>query len=110
MNLVRDGDVVLLFRTEDARPDVNLPIGRAGTGNTFLDALSDDTALFGTAVGDQAGLHLSTDRGTHFTRLAAIPAAFTKPGHGLDDLAFLTPSSGPPSPTAARSTSRPAGS
>ena len=79
------------FRMEDGRPDVNLPIGGSGTGNTFLDALSDDTALFGTAVGDQAGLHLSTDRGTHFSRLAAIPAAFMKPGHSLDDIAFLTP-------------------
>jgi len=47
--------------------------------------------VFGTAVGDQAGLYLSTDRGTHFTRLAAIPEAFTNSGHGLDDMAFLTP-------------------
>ena len=79
------------FRMEDGRPDVNLPMGGAGTGNTFLDALSDDTAVFGTAVGEQAGLYLSTDRGTHFTRLSAIPEAFTNPEHGLDDMAFLTP-------------------
>ena len=51
------------FRSENGRPDVNLPMGGAGTGNTFLDALTDDTAVFGTAVGDQAGLYLSTDRG-----------------------------------------------
>ena len=49
--------------------DVNLPIGGAGTGNTFPDALSHDTAVFGTA--EQAGLYLSTDRGTHFTRQPA---------------------------------------
>lgn len=85
------GMLMGFFRTEDGRPDVNLPIGGAGTGNTFLDALTDDTAVFGTAVGDQAGLYLSTDRGSHFTRLAAIPAAFTNSGHGLDDMAFLTP-------------------
>jgi photosystem II stability/assembly factor-like uncharacterized protein len=78
-------------RSEDGRPGVNLPIGGSGTGNTSLDALSDDTAVFGTAVGDQAGLYLSTDRGTHFTRQAAIPEAFTNSGHGLDDMAFLTP-------------------
>jgi photosystem II stability/assembly factor-like uncharacterized protein len=47
--------------------------------------------VFGTALGDQAGLYLSTDRGTHFTRLAAIPEAFTNSGHGLDNIAFLTP-------------------
>lgn len=82
---------VRFVRTEDGRPDANLPIGGSGTGNTFLDALSDDTAVFGTAVGEQAGLYLSTDRGTHFTRLAAIPDAFTNSGHGLDDIAFLTP-------------------
>jgi len=66
-------------------------MGGAGTGNTFLDALTDDTAVFGTAVGDQAGLYLSSDRGTHLTRLAAIPEAFTNSGHSLDDIAFLTP-------------------
>jgi len=70
------------IRTEDGRPGVNLPMGGAGTGNTFLDALTDDTAVFGTALGDQAGLYLSTDRGTHFTRLSAIPAAFTNSGDG----------------------------
>ncbi|MHB8188574.1 MAG: WD40/YVTN/BNR-like repeat-containing protein [Dermatophilaceae bacterium] len=85
------GMLMGFFRTEDGRPDVNLPMGGAGTGNTFLDALSDDTAVFGTAVGEQAGLYLSTDRGTHFTRLAAIPETFTNSGHGLDDIAFLTP-------------------
>ncbi len=85
------GMLMGFFRTEDGRPDVNLPMGGAGTGNTFLDALSDDTAVFGTAVGNQAGLCLSTDRGTHFTRLAAIPEAFTNSGHSLDDIAFLTP-------------------
>jgi len=79
------------IRSEDGRPDVNLPMGGAGTGNTFLDALTDDTAVFGTALGVQAGLYLSTDRGTHFTRLAAIPAAFTSSGHNLDEIAFLTP-------------------
>jgi hypothetical protein len=78
-------------RTEDGRPEVNLPMSGAGTGNTFLDALTDDTAVFGTAVGEQAGLYLSTDRGTHFTRLTAMPGSFTSSGHGLDDMAFLTP-------------------
>jgi hypothetical protein len=85
------GMMIGFFRTEDGRPDVKLPIGGAGTGNTFLDALTDDTALFGTAVGEQAGLYLSTDRGTHFIRKAAIPEAFTGSGHSLDDIAFLTP-------------------
>lgn len=85
------GMLVGFIRSEDGRPDVNLPIGGAGTGNTFLDALTDDTAVFGTAVGEQAGLYLSTDRGTHFTRQAAIPEAFTNSGHSLDDMAFLTP-------------------
>lgn len=85
------GMMVGFYRTEDGRPDVNLPIGGAGTGNTFLDALTDDTAVFGTAVGDHAGLYLSSDRGTHFTRLADIPEAFTNSGHSLDDIAFLTP-------------------
>ena len=85
------GMLVGFFRTEDGRPDVSLPMSGAGTGNTFLDALTDDTAVFGTAVGEQAGLYLSTDRGTHFTRQAAIPEAFTNSGHSLDDMAFLTP-------------------
>ncbi|MHB1472315.1 MAG: beta propeller repeat protein [Dermatophilaceae bacterium] len=84
------GMLMGFFRTEDGRPEVNLPMSGAGTGNTFLDALTDDTAVFGTAVGEQAGLYLSTDRGTHFTRLSAIPEAFTNSGHGLDDMAFLT--------------------
>ena len=78
------------IRTQDSRPGVSLPVGGSGTGNTFLDALTDDTAVFGTALGEQAGLYLSTDRGTHFTRQAAIPEAFTNSGHGLDDIAFLT--------------------
>ena len=85
------GMMVGFFRTEDGRPDVNLPMSGAGTGNTFLDALTDETAVFGTAVGEQAGLYLSTDRGTHFNRLSAVPEAFTNSGHGLDDMAFLTP-------------------
>jgi hypothetical protein len=85
------GMTVAFFRKEDGRPDVNLPIGGAGTGNTFLDALTDDTAVFGTAVGERAGLYLRTDRGTHFSRLAAIPKAFTNSGHALDEMAFLTP-------------------
>ena len=90
-NSCATGMMIGFFRSEDGRPDVNLPMGGAGTGNTFLDALTDDTAVFGTAVGDQAGLYLSSDRGTHFTRLAAIPEAFTNSGHSLDDIAFLTP-------------------
>ena len=90
-NSCATGMKVGFLRTEDGRPDVNLPMSGAGTGNTFLDALTDDTAVFGTAVGEQAGLYLSTDRGTHFTRLSAIPEAFTTSGHGLDDMAFLTP-------------------
>ena len=73
---------VRFVRTEDGRPDANLPVCGSGTGNTFLDALSDDTAVFGTAVGQQADLYLGTDRGTHFTRLAAIPDPFTNSGHG----------------------------
>jgi hypothetical protein len=90
-NSCATGMMIGFFRSEDGRPGVNLPIGGSGTGNTFLDALTDDTAVFGTAVGDQAGLYLSADRGTHFTRKAAIPGAFTNSGHGLDDMAFLTP-------------------
>jgi len=90
-NSCATGMMMGFFRSENGRPDVNLPMGGAGTGNTFLDALTDDTAVFGTALGNQAGLYLSTDRGTHFTRLAAIPEAFTNSGHGLDDMAFLTP-------------------
>ena len=85
------GMMMGFFRTEDGRPRVNLPMSGAGTGYTFLDALTNDTAVFGTAVGDQAGLYLSTDRGTTFTRLAAMPEAFTNSGHGLDDIAFLAP-------------------
>lgn len=90
-NSCATGMLMGFIRSEDGRPDVNLPMGGAGTGNTFLDALTDDTAVFGTALGVQAGLYLSTDRGTHFTRLAAIPAAFTSSGHNLDEIAFLTP-------------------
>lgn len=85
------GMMMGFFRTQDGRRDVNLPMSGAGTGNTFLDALTDDTAMFGTGLGDQAGLYLSTDRGAHFTRQAAIPEAFTNSGHSLDDMAFLTP-------------------
>jgi hypothetical protein len=90
-NSCAGGMLMGFFRSENGRTDVSLPVGGAGTGNTFLDALTDDTAVFGTAVGEQAGLYLSTDRGTHFTRHAAIPEAFTSGGHGLDDMAFLTP-------------------
>jgi len=90
-NSCAGGMMIGFFRSEDGRPGVNLPMSGAGTGNTFLDALTDDTAVFGTAVGEQAGLYLSTDRGTHFTRLSAIPEVFTNSGHGLDDMAFLTP-------------------
>ena len=90
-NSCATGMMMGFSRSEDGRPDVNLPMSGAGTGDTFLNALTDDTAVFGTALGDQAGLYLSTDRGAHFTRQAAIPEAFTNSGHSLDDMAFLTP-------------------
>ena len=46
----------------------------AAPNDAFSAYSFDDTAVFGTALGEQAGLYLSTDRGTHFTRHAAIPS------------------------------------
>jgi len=52
-----------------------LPVTGAGTGNTFLDPVSDTAVYFGTAVGDAAGLYLSRDAGARFARIARLPAA-----------------------------------
>jgi len=50
-----------------------LPVTGAGTGNTFLDPLSDRIAYFGTALGSRAGLYLSRNSGRSFTRTGRLP-------------------------------------
>jgi photosystem II stability/assembly factor-like uncharacterized protein len=50
-----------------------LPVIGAGTGNSFLEPLSDDLVYFGTAVGAHAGLSLSRDAGRSFTRTGPLP-------------------------------------
>lgn len=64
-----------------------LPVTGAGTGNTFLDPLSDNAVYFGTALGPHAGLSLSRDAGRSFTRTGPLPG----PSSGIStSLALLT--------------------
>jgi len=44
-NSCATGMMMGFSRSEDGRPDVNLPMSGAGTGDTFLNALTDDTAV-----------------------------------------------------------------
>jgi photosystem II stability/assembly factor-like uncharacterized protein len=69
-----------------------LPVTGSGTGNTFLDPVSDTSAWFGTGAGHAAGLYLSRDAGTMFTKIAPLPAAFES--GTAANMAFLSPRTG----------------
>ena len=56
---------------------VSLPVHGGGTANTFLEAVSDDTAYFGTSSGEWAGLRLTRDAGRHFTKVSTGPPGYT---------------------------------
>jgi hypothetical protein len=51
-----------------------LPVTGAGTGNTFLNPLSGSVAIFGTALGQSAGLYVTRNGGRSFTKTGRIPA------------------------------------
>jgi hypothetical protein len=53
-----------------------LPVTGAGTGNTFLDPLSASVAIFGTALGQFAGLSVTRNGGRSFTRTGRLPGPF----------------------------------
>jgi hypothetical protein len=79
-------DVIERYAVGAARTRL-LPVGGAGTGNTFVDPLSDQVVYFGTALGHWAGLYLSRDAGRHFTRTGWLPG----PESGLTTtVTFLT--------------------
>jgi hypothetical protein len=67
-----------------------LPVGGAGTGGTFLAAVSDDVAYFGSSFGQWPGLFVTSDGGRHFSKVSAGPPGYTDPGTPYA-FSFLTP-------------------
>ena len=83
------GMLMAFARTEQPGPARSLPVVGSGTGDTFLDALSDRVAYFGTAVGRRAGLYLTHNGGHTFHRVAAFPRGASRSGYA-PDFAFLS--------------------
>lgn len=50
-----------------------LPVTGAGTGNTFLTPLSASVAMFGTALGQFAGIYVTGNGGRSFTKTGRLP-------------------------------------
>ncbi|MGZ6797978.1 MAG: WD40/YVTN/BNR-like repeat-containing protein [Nocardioidaceae bacterium] len=76
----RTGMMFAFQRTSGRGPVRSLPVAGAGTGDTFLDPLSDSVAYFGTAVGRQAGVYRTRDGGRTFTRVAGFPRPAARSG------------------------------
>jgi len=74
--LTCSGGMMLTFGRWSRGRLARLPVTGSGTGSTFLDPVSDTSVWFGTSAGHAAGLYLSRDTGTRFTKIAPLPAAF----------------------------------
>ena len=76
----RTGTMLAFQRTSGGGSGRSLPVEGAGTGDTFLDPLSDSVAYFGTAFGRQAGLYRTRDGGRRFTSVAGFPRRAARSG------------------------------
>jgi hypothetical protein len=64
-----------------------LPVTGAGTGNTFLNPLSASVAIFGTSLGQFAGLYVTRNGGRSFAKTGRLPG----PSAGISTtVTFLT--------------------
>lgn len=87
------GMLMAFQRTRLDEAAYGLPVIGAGTGNTFLDPVSDDVAYFGTALGQKAGLFVTHDGGHRFTKVSAGPPGYASAGSTYV-VSFLTPDVG----------------
>jgi hypothetical protein len=90
--LTCSGGMMLTFDRWSTGRLMRLPVTGSGTGNTFLDPVSDTSAWFGTGAGNAAGLYLTRDAGTRFTKIGRLPPAF-RSGTAATML-FLNPRTG----------------